>query len=240
MVPSQGVVPSALAKDKKKGQAVRVTHATAVRMAIENDIFSGRLAPGSPIDEDAFAARFSVSRTPIREAMQQLIHAGLIEKRSRHRATVARVDVRRLIQMFETISELEGVCARYAARRATAAEKRSLVDLHAAACLALEAGNAEEIARLGRRFHALIIEATHNNVLIDLTNRLAIQTAPYRLFQLRREGRPEANRADHELILAAILAGNATDAYELMRRHVTVQGDVLADYISMSNSPIGE
>jgi DNA-binding GntR family transcriptional regulator len=57
---------------------------------------------------------------------------------------------------------------------------------------------------------------------------------------LRREGRPEANRADHELILAAILAGNATDAYELMRRHVTVQGDVLADYISMSNSPIGE
>jgi DNA-binding GntR family transcriptional regulator len=140
--------------------------------------------------------------------------------------------------MFETISELEGVCARFAARRATAAERRELSDVHAASGVALEARNEDEYARLGRRFHAVVILSTHNNVLIDMTDKLALQTVPYRRFQLRREGRPEANHADHERILAAIMAGNDAEAYELMRRHVTVQGDVLAEYISMSNSPI--
>jgi DNA-binding GntR family transcriptional regulator len=227
-------------KGKPKRPPVRVTHATSVRMAIENEIFTGELPPGSPLDEDALAERFSVSRTPIREAMLQLIQSGLIEKRSRQRATVACVDVRRLIHMFETISELEGICARFAARRATPAEKSELADLHAAAGEALKARDEDRYARLGRRFHAVIIEATHNAVLIEITNKLALQTVPYRRFQLRQEGRTQANHSDHERILAAIMAGNALECYEVMRRHVTVQGDVLAEYISMDNSPIAD
>ena len=105
----------------------KVTHASAVRMALESDIFTGRLPPGSPVDDKAVAERFQVSRTPVREAMLQLIQTGLIEKRSRQRATVAKLDLHRLIHMFETISELEGVCARFAARRITAAEKEELI-----------------------------------------------------------------------------------------------------------------
>jgi DNA-binding GntR family transcriptional regulator len=57
---------------------------------------------------------------------------------------------------------------------------------------------------------------------------------PYRRFQLWRQGRAAANQQDHEQVLAAILAGNGDEAHELLRRHNTIQGDVLAEYISMS------
>ena len=207
-------------------------------MAIENDIFTGRLAPGSSVDEEALAARFSVSRTPVREAMLQLIQTGLIEKHSRKRTAVAKLDVRRLIQMFETISELEAFSARLAARRITAAEKQHLVRMHEEAHAALTSNRLDDYARLGRLFHALVIQASHNEVLIDTTNRLALQTVPYRQFQLRRPGRPAANHTDHERILKAILAGNDAEAGDLMRGHVTVQGDVLAEYISLADTPL--
>jgi DNA-binding GntR family transcriptional regulator len=206
-----------------------------VRQAIENEIFTGRLPPGSPIDEESIAERFSVSRTPVREAMMQLVEAGLIEKNSRQRATVAKLDVRRLLQMFEALAEIEGTCARLAARRMTTAEKDQLVENHQEATAALAAGNSDDYFRLGRRFHALIIRATHNNVLIELTHKLVVPLVPYRRFQLLRDGRPQSNQIDHETILATILEGKSDQAYDLMRRHNTVQGDVLAEYISLDD-----
>ena len=59
-------------------------------------------------------------------ALLQLIEAGLVEKPSRQRAVVAPLDVRRLIQMFETLSELEAICARLATRRITPQERETL------------------------------------------------------------------------------------------------------------------
>src|SRR3546814_454314 len=151
----------------------KLTHSSSVRAAIENEILAGLLAPGEVLDEEALAARFSVSRTPVREAVLQLIQSGLVEKESRRSATVAKLDLRRLIHVFETISELEGLCARFAARRMTASERGELSDSHAAAEVAMKNGNAKEYARLGRRFHSLVIQATHNDVLAQTTDKLA-------------------------------------------------------------------
>ena len=217
---------------------VKTTLTEAIRLGIESDIFSGRFPPGSLIDEESIAARFSVSRTPVREAVMQLIESGLIEKNSRQRAKVARLDVRRLLQLFEALAEMEGTCARFAARRMTTADKDELVHNHELAGIALQSGVDEDYFRLGRRFHALIIRGTHNNVWIDLTHKLVAPLLPYRRFQLRRDGRQLANQTDHEAILAAILEENAGAAYDLMRRHNTIQGDGLADYISMDGVQI--
>lgn len=227
-----------MAAAERRPKQSRVTHASAVRMAIESDIFTGKLLPGTPIDEDTLTARFGVSRTPVREAMLQLLQAGLIEKRPRRPATVARLDLPRLIHMFETVSELESLCARFAATRINAREKELLIETHEKSAEMLESGDDAEYARLGRRFHVLVMQATHNSVLIETTDKLALHTLPYRRFQLRQYGRSESNQVDHGRLLEAILAGDAQTAAEVMRRHVTVQGDVLAEYISMGDSTI--
>ena len=53
--------------------------ADALRDQLEQDIVTGTLRPGERLDEQSLAARFGVSRTPIREALMQLASAGLIE-----------------------------------------------------------------------------------------------------------------------------------------------------------------
>jgi DNA-binding GntR family transcriptional regulator len=233
---NEGDFPDSVSAAERGPRQTRVTHASAVRMALESDIFTGKLLPGTPIDEDVLAERFGVSRTPVREAMLQLLQAGLIEKRPRRPATVSRLDLPRLIHMFETVSEMESLCARFAATRINTREKDALVEIHERSAEALRSGDDAEYARLGRRFHVLVMLATHNAVLIETTDKLALHTLPYRRFQLRQDGRSEANQWDHGRILEAILAGDGAAAADAMRRHVTVQGDVLAQYISMGDS----
>jgi DNA-binding GntR family transcriptional regulator len=214
----------------------RPTQCAIVRSAIEQDIVTGALPPGAPLDEDAIAQRFSVSRTPVREALLQLIESGLVKKSPRQPAVVAPLDVRRLIQSFEVMSELEALCARLAARRISAQERKELSALQQEADAALARADHDAMGRLGSRFHRKIWHATHNEVLIETVSRFAIGLTPYRLFQLKSEGRPGANNEDHQALLALILGGQSDDAAALMKRHVSVQGDVLADYISMTQS----
>jgi len=182
--------PPPVARGRKRGEGGRkLTQCEIVRSALEKEIFSGALVPATPLDEDAIVGRFAVSRTPVREALLQLIEAGLVEKPSRQRAVVAPLDLRRLIQMFETLSELEAVCARLATRRITAQELAALRAIHALSDAALRAGDSYEFGRQGIRFHVALWRATHNDVLFDMTRNLAIRLNPYRMYQLRSEGR---------------------------------------------------
>ena len=60
-----------------------------VRDQIEELIAFGKLPPGEHLDETELAERFGVSRTPIREALNQLATAGLVELRARRGALCA-------------------------------------------------------------------------------------------------------------------------------------------------------
>ena len=91
----------------------------ALRDHLEEDILTGALRPGDRLDEMSLAERFGVSRTPIREALFHLAAAGLIDNRPKRGAIVAEIGPRQLVEMFEVMAELEGMCARLAARRAT-------------------------------------------------------------------------------------------------------------------------
>ena len=92
-----------------------------VREQIEDDIVEGRLRPGEQLYIDAIAKQYDVSRTPVREAFQQLEASGLVEVMPKKGTYVATISAADLIEMFEVMAELEAMCARLAARRIDAA-----------------------------------------------------------------------------------------------------------------------
>jgi DNA-binding GntR family transcriptional regulator len=218
---------------------LRGSRAEQIRLALESEIISGKLKPGDVIDEGEVASRFKVSRTPAREAILLLTHFGMVEKLPRKGAVVARIELGRLIHNFELMSELEGICARFAARRMTKEEKSALARTHQASQKALSDGDHDEYYAQSHKFHLRIMWGTHNEALIEVVDRLGIQLVPFRRFQLRYPGRPEANFDEHAEVLKSILSGDAEKAASLFRRHATVQGDALAEYISIFNSQGG-
>lgn len=105
-----------------------MTRAERVRMQLAAEIVAGDFRPGTRLDEVAQSNRMGVSRTPLREAVRQLATLGLVENRP-HRGVVVSEGVGEAL--FETLSELEAVCACLATERMSADGRRELTRLAA-------------------------------------------------------------------------------------------------------------
>lgn len=192
---------------------------------LEGLIFDGTFADGDRLDEVQLASRFSVSRTPVREALQRLAQSGLVEQIPRRGVFVRQPGPVELIEMFEVMAELEAVSARLAASRIS---DKALANLHAAneACkLAVEAQDTDGYYRENEQFHAILYRQSGNGFLEQECLRLQRRLQPFRRVQLRVRGRMKQSMSEHEAIVAAVEAGDGDKAAEAIRQHVSVQGE---------------
>jgi DNA-binding GntR family transcriptional regulator len=206
--------------------------ADALRNALEEQILTGVLRPGDRLEEVALADRFGVSRTPIREALFQLAATGLIEHRHRRGAFVADFGPKRLGEMFDVIAEMEALCARLAARRATAADLAGIAGAHGECAEAAAAGDSDGYYYANERFHQAIRVAAGNDFLVEQIAALQKRLKAYRRLQLRARGRIRTSFEEHGRILAALESGAVDEAGDAMRAHVAIQGNRFADLLA--------
>jgi DNA-binding GntR family transcriptional regulator len=109
-------------KVKKAQRPLRLSVVEALRDAIG----SGALKPGQRIVEQDLAAQLGVSRLPIREAIRQLEHEGLLESIPHKGAVVATVSERDIREMFSLRDALETLAAGLVAQRASPDEVHQL------------------------------------------------------------------------------------------------------------------
>src|SRR5436309_14427215 len=129
--------------DRASSQLDKITRAEELRLQLADEIVRGVLPPGSGLDETDIARRFSVSRTPVREALRQLVASGLVEARAHRGAVVAQPSLDRLTGMFEAMAELEAVCAGLAAERMPPKQRHGLEAVHEDLRVLSHAGNPE-------------------------------------------------------------------------------------------------
>jgi DNA-binding GntR family transcriptional regulator len=206
--------------------------AEALRDQLEQDIVTGHFKPGERLNEQSLASRFGVSRTPIREALMQLASAGMVELQPRRGAFVASLGFKDIIERFETMAALEGMCGTLAARRITDEQRNRLVEAHEACAAEAKNGASDSYYYANERFHQIIYEACHNTYLAEQARQLHTRLKPYRRLQLRARHRVSNSLAEHQKIVEAILAGDSAKAEQRLREHILIQGQRLNDFIS--------
>lgn len=194
---------------------------------LRNDIRSGALRPGDQLEEAALAERFGVSRTPVREAVRSLVDCGLLETRPRKGAFVRVLSAKELIDLFEVAAELEGMACRLAAERLTADKAAALEDALQFCRRAADENNQDDYAKANLAFHKAIHDAAGNNRLIEQIEQLAGHINPYRAMPFQMRGRLQKSIEEHAAIAEAILENAGTQADELMRDHMMLQGQRL-------------
>lgn len=212
---------------------VATTRTDRIRQAIERAIVSGRLEPGMKLDENALAARHGASRTPVREALQQLASQGLIQLRAHAGAFVASLGVVELAEMFEAMAFLEAACASLAARRHTAEDRRLLAAAHESCARAARKGDPDAFYIANGRFHESIYMASHNAYLAGQTVQLGKRLEAYRREATFHPGLMSMTMTEHERIMQAIFDMDETAAGQQMRSHLDTLRD---DAVSMARA----
>lgn len=205
--------------------------ATRVFQGVEEQIATGQLKDGEKLDEASLAERFQVSRTPVREALLQLVGSGLATQIPKRGCFVKAPSFREMIEMFEVMSELEGMCARLAARRIS---DQQLVELKAAntGCEeAIQASDSDLYYHKNVEFHECIYTACGNGFLANETRSLRRRLQSFRRLQLRVRGRMPQSLAEHFEIIEAIEKGDADKADLISRQHVMIQGERFNDLL---------
>jgi len=210
--------------------------ADSLREAIEEEITTGTLQPGSRLEETQLAARFGVSRTPVREALTLLAGEGLIEPRAGRGMVVTEIKFERVVEMFEVMGELEAICARHATRRMTVDEFESLKCAHRSCEAAALAGDTNAYFYANEEFHRLIYEGSKNRYLSEQAISLHRKLRPYRRLQLRVRDRMVNSLSEHGKIIDAMIRGDADSVVELIRKHVLVQGERFGDLLASIRS----
>jgi len=206
--------------DRAAPQVEKITRAEELRLQLADEIVRGVLAPGAGLDETDIARRFSVSRTPVREALRQLVASGLVEARAHRGAVVAQPSLARLTEMFEAMAELEALCAGLAAERMPAADRQRLESIHEELRVLSYAGNPERFHEVNERFHNAIYAGSQNGYIAEMTLATRVRVQPFRRAQFRNLGRLAKSQAEHDRVVVAIMRGDKTGAAAAMRAHI--------------------
>ncbi|KGJ06255.1 AsnC family transcriptional regulator [Paracoccus halophilus] len=203
-----------------------------IRDTLENAIVDGKLLPGERLDPEALAAEFGCSRTPIREALQSLESSGLVQVQPKRGTFVTKLGVPELAERFEVMAELEAMCARLAARRASTPEIETIQNAQKACARAVETGDSDAYYYENIAFHHAIYAASRNAFLEAEALRLQAMLQPYRRRQLQFRGRMMRSLDEHQRVVDLIAAGDAEGAASEMRNHVVIQGDRFHDLVA--------
>jgi DNA-binding GntR family transcriptional regulator len=208
----------------------RKTRAKELRLQLADEIVSGALFPGAPLDEITLADRFRVSRTPVREAIRLLAASGLVEVRAHRAAVVARPSAEQLAGMFEAMAELEALCSGFAAERMTSVERRALEDIHDELRVMIQSGDPQRYHEVNEAFHNTIYTGAHNTYLAEITLSTRARVQPFRRAQFRNLGRLAKSHIEHDRVVQAILRGEQSIAASAMYTHIVTVRDEYETY----------
>jgi GntR family transcriptional repressor for pyruvate dehydrogenase complex len=201
---------------------------------IQGLIIDGQLEPGTRLPpERDFAGRMGVSRTVLREAVRILVTKGLLETRHGVGTVVRHVTSDQVIepinlllqthelsldQLHQVRSILEVGVVRLAAHKA---QPGDLAALHAILAQMIQAGHATaEFVALDDRFHRALAEATHNPLLVVLSDSIGAIMHEVRLQVHEHTLLAQTANPDHQKILQAVTTHDADRAAFAMQAHL--------------------
>jgi DNA-binding GntR family transcriptional regulator len=220
-------------KDKqlthKRGYGVSTVYET-----LRNEIIELKLAPGSPIDEQQLSDRFSLSRTPIREALVRLAAEGLITTLTNRATIVSHIDFLGLSEFFDALTLMYRVTTRLAAANHVAGDIEAIRMLQKSFENAVENRDVLGMIATNRDFHVAVAQAGRNRYYTELFTRLLDEGR--RILRLYYSSfsdvLPRQYVGEHEDMIQAIISRDIDGADALAAAHADQIVSQIRSYIT--------
>jgi DNA-binding GntR family transcriptional regulator len=198
---------------------------------LRNALLEGEFRPGEHLTEADLCVRFQVSRTPVREALNQLEKEGFVKITPAAGARVVNLSMKDVLDLYDILIVLEGAASRLACPLIREEQLNKLEEYNLLFEKALMEKNGDLLFDLNTQFHWLITEATKNAYLIEMrTNFRRLVDRIARLFPFI-PGQCEDTLVWHRKIIDALKARNPALAEFVMREHLGNARKNLAEFL---------
>jgi len=187
---------------------------------IKQKIFNFEMMPGDLISEGNLAKLVNVSRTPLRQALQQLQHGGFIKAIPKIGWQVAPLDFDKLDELydFRVLIESNAVKALCNSNR----DNQIFKDLQKIwlTSKSKRSFNTLEVGILDEQFHTSLVKASGNEEMLKTHSEITERIKIVRRLDFTKNDRINSTYDEHGQIIKAILTGRAAEAQRLLRAHI--------------------
>ncbi len=200
-------------------------------------LISNVIKPGERIYEINIAEKLEVSRTPVREAINQLVAEGFVENRPRKGVFAAEISKDELIKMLDVRIALESLAIKLCCENIKDDEIKELRDILKNLEERLRNKNYIEDNQWDSKIHRFIAEIADNKKLGSYINDIQDVFAYTRVHNIKwTEEKIERSIEEHKKIVEAISSRNEKDAIKIIKKDI----DSMREFLIENDSAINE
>ena len=199
-------------------------------------IIEGDLEPGAKVPERVLCERYSVSRTPLREALKTLASEGLLELLPHRGAWVARLTAEDVDQKFPIMGALEALSGELACQNLTEEQFAEIQALHYQMVLHYTRRQLKLYFQVNQEIHEKILSASANPLLLQMYQTLAGRIRRARYVANMSDERWTQAVKEHEEILNALSKRDGTALSDVLKRHLKNKCETVKSHLESENT----
>ena len=211
---------------------IKQTYSEQVAAYIRGLILSDKLLPGAAVEEAAIAKELSISRAPVREAMQILIREGLLEAHPQKRKYVKQLTAKQIKNSYFAGGVLEAAAVAKALKDYT---KQDIAELErivkAMRNIATQNGSISDQVPLDTDFHDILFSRIDNALIVELCKRSCQGISKFLLYKhWVKIYTPQEVVERHKIIVDALKTKDPHKVEQVLREHYISSGERMAKY----------
>ena len=197
--------------------------------ALREWIIDGTLQPGEKILDSEISQYFSVSRTPVREAMQMLAEQKLIDVRPGKESRISEIDIVDIPQTYKMLAELHSTAIDFAFDKIEGAVIERLRNANRSIQEAYRNHDIKGCRGYDKEFHDIIVELAGNDFLKSFCETLNSHAARIENIYFSKITDMDELICEHNAIIAALDERDLPRAKEYMRANWLHTPEVLSE-----------
>lgn len=198
---------------------------------IKDEICNGHYPPGYWLQEKELAAKMDVSRSPVREALKQLVDEGLAIDYPNKGVFVKEFTSKDIEEIYDVRIMLESYAIKNSVKLITSNDIKVLRELIDNLSECYDKNDLNQYIEYDTELHQYIIKMSGNSLVMDIYKRIYSQTQQFRIYSLTTQKRFDNSIIEHKTIVENIFAGKWEKADEINRRHLALAREEIIDHI---------
>ena len=200
-----------------------------IYFTLKDEICNGQYFPGSQVQEQEIAGRFNSSRSPVREALKQLVADGLLEEFPNRGVFIRKYTEKDICDIFDLRIILEGYAIKKIDDNLTPGKIVALNTLLSDLRKHHEENDVNKYIINDASLHHQIVVMCKNNPVISTYEKLSDMMRQFRIYTFKDSDNFDKSLKDHEEIINYLLDDDPRNAYEVNRTHLLKARDIILE-----------